>query len=125
MALEIVPSPRGLAWRRRFGEFAFDTRQRPVGARSFWERVGAAELRFDLRAEEGVVIYDYRSTVLCLGPLRVPLPSHLGPRVNGRESLGSRPGRVRFEVTAWWLGSTVARYAGELELLESDEEVGR
>ncbi len=37
------------------------------------------------RVEDGALVYEHLQTSLCLGPVRIPCPRFLGPRIEARE----------------------------------------
>jgi hypothetical protein len=61
------------------------------------EQVGIVELHFQLEAVDGALVYRQVSAKLRLGPLAVPLPKFLRPRVEARE-IADGPGRTRVAV---------------------------
>jgi hypothetical protein len=72
-------------WHRTFGGRAFDTLQREGEGRLLAERAGPFELLFELSVEGGALVYAQAGAALRAGPLRVPLPRALAPRVEARE----------------------------------------
>ena len=89
MQLVVAPVPRGEEWRRSFGAHPLVSTQlkHPTGLLA--ERMGAMEMRFALAVENGALGYRTRRVALCLGPLRLPLPRWLAPRVTAWEKPGA------------------------------------
>ena len=79
-------------WRRTFGGRSFDTSQREGAGGLLAERAGPVELLFSLSVEGGALVYRQAGASLRLGPLRLPLPRALAPRVEARER-GADDGR--------------------------------
>ena len=86
--LSVTPSEDGETelWQRTFEGRAFDTLQREGEGRLLAERAGPIELLFRLSVEDGARVYRQAGAALRAGPLRVPLPRALAPRVEARES---------------------------------------
>ncbi len=79
------------------------------------EQVGIVELHFQLEAADGALVYRQVSAKLRLGPLALPLPGFLRPRVEAREEPdGPRRTRVSVSVTAPMIGLLIS-YEGYLE----------
>jgi hypothetical protein len=74
-------------WHRTFEGRVFDTLQREGTGRMLAERAGPFELLFKLGVEGGALVYTQAGAALRVGPLRVPLPRPLAPRVEARESV--------------------------------------
>jgi hypothetical protein len=79
-------------WHRTFEGRVFDTLQREGEGRLLAERAGPLELLFRLSVEGGALVYKQAGAALRIGPLRVPLPRRLAPRVEARET-GAGDGR--------------------------------
>lgn len=73
-------------WHRTFEGRVFDTLQREGKSGLLAERAGPFELLFKLTVEGGALVYTHAGAALRVGPLRVPLPRALAPRVDARES---------------------------------------
>lgn len=73
-------------WHRTFEGRVFDTLQREGEGRLLAERAGPFELLLKLSVEGGALVYTHAGASLRVGPLRVPLPRALAPRVDARES---------------------------------------
>jgi hypothetical protein len=94
MRLLITPSEQGEEWRRSFaGSPLVSTQwQRPDGLLA--ERLGPWEFQFRLETANGGLVYRQWRAALHMGPLRIPLPRWLAPRVTAREMPAGEPGRV-------------------------------
>jgi hypothetical protein len=86
----------GEHWERTFDGQRLDTRQyesRQYEPREseqseqseLAERFGLLELRFRLDTSEGSLLYVQRRAAVLFGPVRVPIPGPLAPRVEARE----------------------------------------
>jgi hypothetical protein len=82
--LEVRPDAVGLTWIRHFGAQPLVTRQRALGRGAVAERLGVIECSFEPRVTADGIEYRQRDARLCLGPLRVPLPSLARPRIEAR-----------------------------------------
>jgi hypothetical protein len=85
MRLTVTRLKHGEEWRRTFAGRPVVSRQwqRPDGLLA--ERLGPVEIRFRLAVMGGALNYQTRNVTLCLGPLRIPLPHRLAPRVTAWE----------------------------------------
>jgi hypothetical protein len=113
LLLRVTPRPGGERWRRSFAGRDFITEQ-SAGARSLLaERAGPVEMLFRLNAEGGALVYKHEALVLRAGPLRVPLPRRLAPRVEASERAGEgdKGVRVSVRVTAPLVGLLI-QYEG-------------
>jgi hypothetical protein len=84
------------------------------------ERVGLGELRLRLGVERGGLTYDTIGCALCLGPLRLPFPLRLSPRVTAWEHVvpGTDQIDVLVEMRLPVLGLLIS-YGGRLTLRET------
>jgi hypothetical protein len=108
-------------WHRTFEGRSFDTLQCAGEGRTLAERAGLFELLFELSEVGGALVYRQARAALRVGPLRVPLPRVLAPRVEARER-GADDGRsveVYVSSSAPLVGLMLT-YEGRLSL-ESDE----
>jgi hypothetical protein len=114
--LQITPEGGGERWERSFDGRPFVTRQFRGAKECLVERVGAWELRFRLRVENGALRYIQQSARLCLGIVRLRFP--LGPRVSAVERADG-PNRVTASVSVRLplIGQLIA-YEGWLETEE-------
>jgi hypothetical protein len=87
VCLSVTQTEDGAAerWHRTFEGRVFDTLQREGGGGLLAERAGLIELLFRLSVEGGALVYKQAGAALRFGPLRVPLPRGLAPRVEARE----------------------------------------
>ena len=83
------------------------------------ERFGVLEVRTRLQVEAGDLVYTQVGAALRLGPVAIPLPAWLAPRVTGRESPDPEGSgtRVQVAVAAPFAGLLV-RYEGAVEVEE-------
>jgi len=120
--LDVIPEGDGEAWRRSF-------RGRPLVSFQWGgphgllvERIGLLEARFRLEVVGGALLYHPAGAAVCLGPLRLPLPSWWAPRISARERPldGCDGAGVAVEVRAPVLGLLVA-YDGTITGIEGRE----
>lgn len=94
-------------WERSFAGHALHTVQRAWEGGRLGERFGPMECVFRLRAVEGGLAYEQVGTRLCLGPLGLPVPRVLAPRIEGlaTEAPGGMAVRVSIGTafTGWLL----------------------
>jgi Domain of unknown function (DUF4166) len=83
--LTVMPCGQGEKWLRTFGGRPMVTTQWPGPPGILIERMGFAELRFQLSVLEGGLIYQPTAVVVSCAPLAIPLPAWLAPRVAARE----------------------------------------
>jgi hypothetical protein len=113
--LEILPEAGGERWRRRFGAVPVESWEERAGD-LLAERFRGVELRFRLRAEGAGMVFEQTAAALRLGPLRLPLPARLAPRVEARDDPGPGPAEVRFAVAISLFGRRLLRYAGAVHV---------
>jgi hypothetical protein len=113
--LIITPRAGGEEWRRTFAGRPLVSWQGPGPSCLLAERIGLLELRFRLEVGGGALIYRTHAVVLRLGPLRVPLPRFLMPRVAAAEKSAGDGDRahIAVEMTLPWVGLLIA-YEGTL-----------
>ena len=80
--LQVEETTGGETWRRSFRDKRLDSDQRLEGALVV-DRFGPTEVWFALEATARDVVMRQVRTVLRLGPLRIPWPRVLGPRISG------------------------------------------
>lgn len=68
-------------WERSFGGHALATVQRALKGGLVGEQLGPVECVFQVRPVEGGIAYEQTGARLCLGPLRLPMPRVLAPRI--------------------------------------------
>jgi hypothetical protein len=118
--LVITPLACGEKWVRRFGDKTLITTQAGRSGGVLIERISMVELRFRLDVSDGSLIYRQIGTALRLGPLSVPLPEWLSPRVEVREEAeGLKCTHVSVVVTAPFAGLLIS-YDGQIH----EEEPG-
>jgi hypothetical protein len=111
ISLRVDQDARGESWRRRFGVQRLDTRV-DVRCGLFAERFRGVELRFSLRATSQGLVFDQRRAALACGPLRLPLPAALAPRIAAHDEPGPSEGSVRFSVVLSLWERRLVGYAG-------------
>lgn len=85
--LAITQHARGERWARTFGaDTPLVTEQWPGAGGPLIERIGPAEVRYRLEVAGGALYYRHTGTALRLGPIRLPIPRWLAPRIAARES---------------------------------------
>jgi hypothetical protein len=102
---------RGELWRRRFGGQLLVTRVEVRGG-LFAERFRGVEVRFALSATPQRLTFEQRRASLACGPLRLPLPAILAPRITAHDEPGPSAGSVRFSVVLSLWGRRLVGYAG-------------
>ena len=115
LRLEVNALADHLVWRRDFDEFTMLTTQRLRPDGRMAERRGPMELLFEVAGEADAIVYRPRGVRLCLGALRIPMPSWLAPRVEGRAWTvsGEACMHVHIVIAAPILG-TLVTYGGPL-----------
>jgi hypothetical protein len=104
-------------WERTFGGHALTTVQRAREGGLMGERFGPVECVFQLRSVEGGIAYEQVGACFCVGPLRLPIPRVLAPRVEAT-AIGVPEG-MQVRVT---IGSALAGWLLTYEGLVSPEE---
>lgn len=123
LTLVIEPGPAGQVWRREFAGRAFRSHQHARADRLLAERMRFVELLFRLAAVDGALVYEHRATRLCLGPVRLPLPGWLAPRIEAREWLSDGDDRLRARVVARTArGAEILSYTGVFQAAAPDVE---
>ena len=120
VAVVLTVEPEGAGgerWQRTFDGRPFITHQRERPPGLLADRAGPVEMYFRMEADGGALVYRRAGVALRLGPLRVPLPRALAPRVEAREwaEAGDPRVRVRVSVSAPLVGLLVD-YEGRIEL---------
>jgi hypothetical protein len=112
--LVITPLARGERWVRRFGDKTLITTQTGRSGGVLIERITIVELSFRLDASDGALVYRQIGAALRLGPLSVPLPEWLSPRVEAREEAEDlKTTHVSVVVTAPFVGQLIS-YDGQI-----------
>jgi hypothetical protein len=104
-------------WERSFGGHSLATVQRAREGGLIGERFGPVECVFQLRSLEGGIAYEQVGAWLCVGPLRLPLPRMLAPRIEATAMEASVGMRVQVKI-----GSALAGWLLTYEGLVSPEE---
>jgi hypothetical protein len=111
-------------WQRTFDGCCLDSRQYARGADELIERFRHLEFRFRRETAGAGTVFRQLGAALRAGPLRVPLPRRLAPRVDAREDVMG-PGRRYVDVRVTLPGfGTLLTYDGALDVEVSDQEPG-
>src|SRR5262245_14496464 len=73
--LDVTPSEQGETWVRTFGTKRLVTLQYEAPGRLLAEQFGLLEFRFQLLPQAGALRYHQQAVALCVGSLRLWLPS--------------------------------------------------
>ncbi len=104
--LSVAPTARGERWERRFGSRRFTTTARAAAGGLLAERFRIFEFRFRLTPLGNAALETRQVKAgLRLGPLWLPLPRALAPRVSGREEAGGDGAGPRVRVRVEWPGA--------------------
>lgn len=104
-----------LIWARTFAGRPLATSQR-IRGECLGETLGLIECFFDLRTRDGGLEFVQRGATLRLGPLAIPLPRFLSPRVHGLMKPASESAAsVAVSIGAPLVGLLVD-YRGEIEI---------
>ena len=108
--LSVITQKSGERWERTFGGGTpFVTEQRAGDSGLMIERIGWAEIRYRLEIAGGALFYRQTGTKLCVGPLRLPLPRSLAPRIAARESaIDETSTHISVEVTLPAIGRLIS-----------------
>jgi hypothetical protein len=119
MHLSVTPGPKGEEWKRQFaGRPLVSILSLGAGGQVI-ERMGQQEIHLHLEARAGALHYHSVCTKLCLGPLRVPFPKLLAPRVTASEASGADGCvHVNVEVRLPIIGLLIA-YDGTIKVVEA------
>jgi hypothetical protein len=121
LQLVVVQQAHGEEWRRTFGTHPLTSFQSRRHDGLLVERMGPVELRFALRAEGGALLYRSTGASMRLGPLRIPLPRRLAPRVEAWERPAGEPGRAHVAVEVHLpLAGLLVAYEGSVTRVEAD-----
>jgi hypothetical protein len=105
--VDVDQDGEGVVWVRRIGQSVFTTRQR-ANRSGLEERSGPGRVSFDLRVEDGALVY--RQSSIRIGGL--PMPSSLSPDVDAVVRPTTEGWSV--VVTVKWRAQIVCRYAGAI-----------
>jgi hypothetical protein len=89
--LAVTTDGAATRWERRFGAHELVTMQRTRPGGLVSERLGCIECVFRLLADEHGVSHEQVAAALCLGPVRLPLPAPLAPRIVARVAAAPAP----------------------------------
>lgn len=106
-------------WERTFGGHALTSVQRAREGGLMGEQLGPVECVFQLRSVEGGIAYEQVGARLCVGPLRLPLPRMLAPRIEATAI--ECPEGMQVRVT---IGSALVGWLLTYEGLVSPEQEG-
>jgi hypothetical protein len=119
LQLVLERTAMGQTWRRGFSDHSFLTFQHVRADGLLSERARFVELRFACRVEDGALVYEHQKTLFCLGPIRIPCPRFLSPRIEAREWQEEGFDGVCASVTANTAGgSLVVSYSTRLQRVE-------
>ena len=96
--LVILRHAWGETWSRTLAGRALMTIQYQRGTELLAERLGYLEFWFRLRVIEHALDFWHTGTACVLGPMRVPLPRWLSPRIAAREWAGLEEGSLQVAV---------------------------
>jgi hypothetical protein len=106
-------------WSRVLGHRLIVTIQRGLPDGTLAERFGALEFRFHLRVVDGALTWVQAGVALMGGPLRIPLPRFIAPRVEARQArIDERGAHVRVRISAPGIGLLMS-YEGCVEVERS------
>lgn len=110
--LDVRSHENELVWLRDFGGSRLESRMYEIDGGRIAERRGPIELCLRITAKDGGVDYRCEGARLRLGALRVPLPSFVAPRVEGRVWADGDAMRTRIAITSFV--GTIVTYEGPL-----------
>ncbi|MBA3766307.1 MAG: DUF4166 domain-containing protein [Acidobacteria bacterium] len=116
--LSVTTHKSGERWQRTFGAGTLFVTEQRAGRESglMIERIGPTEVRYRLEIAGGALFYRHTGTKLCIGPLRLPLPRWLAPRIAARESaIDEKSTHISVEVTLPVIGRLIS-YKGFIEI---------
>ncbi len=96
--LVIRPVGNRHEWVRDFGGHRLTTRQYRLSDTEFLEQFGILQFHFDNIASNGTFVHRQRAAAICVGPLRLRIPSICAPHVAGREQIEGRRHTVSVQV---------------------------
>jgi Domain of unknown function (DUF4166) len=105
MTLEVTPTRRGERWHRRFGRVNLVTLQWAERDGLLIERMFGIEITLQALVVGHEVRLEQVAAHLALGPLRVPIPRLLSPRVTARTSLRRADDMVHVHVSVVGTGT--------------------
>jgi hypothetical protein len=112
--LDVVSEGGELVWRRDFGGTHMDSRMYEIDGGRIAERRGPIEICMRITARDGAIVYRSDTVRLRIGPLRIPFPSFLAPRIEGRVWADGAAMHTRIRIDSWM--GMIVTYEGPLEL---------
>jgi hypothetical protein len=112
--LDVVSEGDELVWRRDFGGTHMDSRMYEVDGGRIAERRGPIELCMRVTVEDAAIVYRSDVARLRVGRLRVPFPSWLAPRIEGRVWADGASMHTRIRIDSW--AGMIVTYEGPLEI---------
>lgn len=112
LALRVEQQGASQVWHRRFGETVLVTRQYER-AGLLREQFGPLELGFQLHFTPDLLRFDQRAVALVVGPLRLPWPRFLSPRVAAEVRPIASGAAIEVEIRAPVVG-LILRYTGNV-----------
>src|SRR6185295_18835947 len=90
-----------LVWRRDFGGTRLESRMYEVDGGRIAERRGPIELCMRVTVEHEAIVYRSDVARLRVGRMRVPFPSWLAPRIEGRVWADGASMRTKIRIDSW------------------------
>ena len=120
LQLVVVANEHSEVWRRSFAGKLLVSTQWKRSDGMLAEAMEPSETGFQLAVVSGALHYQSQSAALRLGPLRIPLPNWLAPRMTAREEPAGSSGQVFVwvEVTLPLLGRLI-HYEGTVVLMST------
>ena len=109
--LEVSERDGVQSWARRIGGVALLSTQYRGGPARLFERLGTVECDIDVTAADGALTFATRGARLVFGPVRIPLPRPLAPRIHARAVAAGDDVSVAVEIGSPMTGRLL-RYAG-------------
>jgi hypothetical protein len=116
--LAVTARPGAYEWSRRFGAEPLVTWQRVCAPGRIAERLGPIECEFVPMAGDDGLEYRQTAAAVCLGPLRLPLPRPLSPRVGAWARAADDAMQVEVTLDAPLIGRLM-RYRGRVRPVEA------
>ena len=113
--LDVRPEGDELVGRRDIGGARLESRMYEIDGGRIAERRGPIELCLRVTARDGGIDYRCEGARLRIGKLRIPLPSFLAPRVEGRVWADGDAMRTRIAISSFV--GTIVTYEGPLRLM--------
>jgi hypothetical protein len=114
--LEVSPDRGGERWFRRFGSRRLMTFQRTVPPDLLAERLACLEIQLRVTIVGGTIYFEQVGAAVAIGPLRLPLPRWLSPRLTARTRLAERGDAIGVRVNMTGPGESLwIEYEGTIE----------